>query len=181
VLADGKGIEPYIPKLADRAYTETDTLGLLDDPGWSAFNLVQNGSVIEQNAARCPQTIAALKDVPLCRGDGRAPSVLFSLLRPGVRIPPHHGFTNARLICHLPLSVPPDCGALRVGNESRPWREGELMLFDDSMEHEAWNNSGELRAVLLFDVWRPELSQMERGLVSTMLASLRQVGGVASA
>jgi Aspartyl/Asparaginyl beta-hydroxylase len=68
-----------------------------------------------------------------------------------------------------------------VGNESRPWREGELMLFDDSMEHEAWNNSGELRAVLLFDVWRPELSQMERGLVSTMLASIRQAGGVAPA
>jgi aspartate beta-hydroxylase len=106
---------------------------------------------------------------------------LFSLLRPGVRIPPHHGFTNARLICHLPLIVPSDCGALRVGNESRPWREGELMLFDDSMEHEAWNNSGELRAVLLFDVWRPELSQMERGLVSTMLASIRQAGGVAPA
>ena len=104
--------------------------------------------------------MSALQQVPLCTIAGRTPSVLFSLLRPGTRIRPHHGFTNARLICHLPLIVPSD-RALRVGNETRAWREGELFIFDDSIEHAAWNLSKELRVVLLFDVWRPELSDKE--------------------
>jgi aspartyl/asparaginyl beta-hydroxylase (cupin superfamily) len=102
--------------------------------------------------------------------------VLFSLLRPGARIPPHHGFMNARLICHLPLIVPPNCG-LRVGNETREWREGEVVVFDDSIEHEAWNSSNEPRAVLIFDVWRPELSDKERHLVTTMLAAIDRFDG----
>jgi aspartate beta-hydroxylase len=101
--------------------------------------------------------------------------VLFSLLRPGAHIPPHNGYTNARLICHLPLIVPGNC-ALRVGNETRSWREGELMVFDDSIEHEAWNNSGELRAILLFDIWRPELTADERTLVGALLKSVDDYG-----
>jgi aspartyl/asparaginyl beta-hydroxylase (cupin superfamily) len=83
---------------------------------------------------------------------------------------------NARLICHLPLIVPPG-GALRVGNETRAWREGEILLFDDSIEHEAWNSSGELRAVLIFDVWRPELSEKERALVAAMLSAINDFDG----
>jgi aspartate beta-hydroxylase len=102
--------------------------------------------------------------------------VLFSLLRPGARIPPHHGFTNARLICHLPLIVPPQC-ALRVGNETRSWTEGEVVLFDDSIEHEAWNSSNEPRIVMIFDVWRPELSAEERDLVAAVLAAVDSFGG----
>jgi hypothetical protein len=99
-----------------------------------------------------------------------------SLLQPGARIVPHHGLTNVRLICHLPLIVPRNCGALRVGNETRPWREGRLTIFDDTIEHDAWNSSNALRAVLLFDVWRPELSKQERALVSTMLTAVSRFG-----
>jgi hypothetical protein len=51
--------------------------------------------------------------------------------------------------------------ATMSGFESRPWREVRLMMFDDSMEHEACNSSSKLRVVLLFDVWRPELSDKE--------------------
>lgn len=60
------------------------------------------------------------------------------------------------LRCHLPLVVPAggSC-AIRVGNETRQWKEGELMIFDDSFEHEAWNNSGEDRIVLMFDIPNP--------------------------
>jgi aspartate beta-hydroxylase len=138
--------------------------------------LIQDGSVVEKNAAQCPRTLAALSAIPLCRIENRTPSALFSLLRPGARIPPHHGFMNTRVIGHLPLIVPPNC-ALRVGNETRVWREGEVVLFDDSIEHEAWNASSEPRLVLIFDVWRPELSIEERKLVSAMLTAIDTFGG----
>ena len=79
---------------------------------------------------------------------------LFSVLEPGTHIPPHNGMLNTRLICHLPLIVPPGC-RLRVGSETRTVEAGKTMIFDDSMEHEAWNDSGETRVVLLFEIWRP--------------------------
>jgi aspartyl/asparaginyl beta-hydroxylase (cupin superfamily) len=176
VLADGAGIAPYILESPDRPSTQGNTLGLMNDPGWSAFHLMQNGREIPENASRCPRTMAAMRKVPLCQIKGESPSVLFSILRPGVQIPPHHGFTNARLFCHLPLIVPADCGRLRVGNESRPWVEGKLMVFDDTIEHEAFNSSGRLRVVLLFDIWRPELTVKERELVDRLLASLVNFG-----
>ena len=86
---------------------------------------------------------------------------LFSRLKPGTHIKPHNGLLNTRLICHLPIIVPPDC-ALRVGSETRAWREGEMLIFDDSIEHEAWNRSQDDRIVLLFEIWRPEISAAER-------------------
>ena len=61
---------------------------------------------------------------------------------------------NTRLTCHLPLIVPPGCG-FRVGNEVREWVEGKLLVFDDTIEHEAWNDSGEDRVVLIFDIGGP--------------------------
>ena len=78
---------------------------------------------------------------------------------------------NMRLICHLPLIVPQGCW-LRVGNETRELREGELLIFDDSIEHEARNPTGELRIVLIFDIWRPELSQAERNGVSAIFDAI---------
>ena len=104
VLEGGTGIAPYIQSSADRA--DFNNLGLLDNPDWSAFYLIKNGSEVPQNASRCPRTMAALGDVPLCQIDGRSPSVLFSLLRPGTRIPPHHGFMNARLYLSLTARHP---------------------------------------------------------------------------
>ena len=88
-------------------------------------------------------------------------------LRPGARIPPHAGVMNARLICHLPLIVPQPSG-FRVGNETRAWEEGKLLVFDDSIEHEAWNDSAEDRVVLIFDIWRPELSEADRRAVTAI-------------
>ena len=81
---------------------------------------------------------------------------------------------NTRLICHLPIIVPENCGALRVGSEQRAWVEGETLIFDDSIEHEAWNTSNKERVVLLFEIWRPELSEGERELVSAVLAAVRR-------
>ena len=73
----------------------------------------------------------------------------------------------------MPLIVPENCGAIRVGSEARPWVEGELLIFDDSMLHEAWNDSDSERVVLLFDIWRPELTPEERALVTTVLEAAR--------
>jgi aspartyl/asparaginyl beta-hydroxylase (cupin superfamily) len=173
ILASGSGFVPYLQPEGNRP-TFNDR-GLLNNPDWGACYLIQSGLEVTENAARCPNTLAALRELPLCRIPHRLPSVLFSLLRPGARIRPHHGFMNTRLICHLPLIVPGSCG-LRVGNETREWREGELLVFDDTIEHEAWNSSNELRVVLLFDIWRPELSDEERVLVSTLLQAVDSFG-----
>ena len=101
--------------------------------------------------------------LPLVFSGQRCPNILFSRLRPGAKIPPHNGMINTRLIGHLPLIIPEDCG-FRVGNSTRTWNVGEAFLFDDTIEHEAWNNSSEDRFVLIFEVWRPELTEAEQRL-----------------
>ena len=158
VLAQDSNFPPYVEGAEGRPRPNNALFG---DPSWGAFHLIRNGVVIEGNATRCPATLAALETVPAPVIARRSPMALFSLLRPGTHIQPHHGLLNTRLICHLPLIVPPDC-ALRVGSETRSWRTGELTIFDDSFEHEAWNRSSETRILLLFEIWRPELTQQER-------------------
>lgn len=174
ILQAADRFSPYMQ--ADPHRPAFNTNGLLNDPSWSACHLIKGGEEVAANAALCPVTMNALRRLPLCRISGRTPTALFSLLRPGTHIPAHHGFLNTRLICHLPLIVPPGC-ALRVGNETRPWREGEVVIFDDTIEHEAWNHSQEERVVLLFDIWRPELTDKERTLVAAMLESIDRYGG----
>ena len=131
---------------------------------WSAWFLWQDGSRNDANCARCPATAAAVEKLPLLDTPGKGPSVMFSILRPRSRIPPHTGTTNARVTVHLPLIVPPGCG-FRVGADTREWREGQAWAFDDTIEHEAWNDSDDLRALLIFDVWNPFLTEAERAAV----------------
>jgi Tfp pilus assembly protein PilF len=164
---------PYLVGSAERP--RTDFHGLLDNPEWSSLYLWENGRPVEDNVRRCPRTFAALQKVPLAHIGVRAPVVMFSWLKPGARIPPHTGAMNARLICHLPLLVPGN-GALRVGNEVREWEPGRLLIFDDTIEHEAWNDSAEDRVVLIFDIWRPELSEEEREAVAAMFAAVDSYG-----
>jgi len=173
LLAAGASFVPYVEAEADRP--APDFHGMLDDPSWGAFYLWKDGRLVEENAARCPRTMAALARVPMSRIGTRTPSVLFSLLRPGAHIPPHNGMLNSRLICHLPLVVPPG-GWLRVGSETREWEGGKLLVFDDSIEHEAMNPSSEVRVILLFDIWRPELSEAERRAVSTVFEAIDGYG-----
>lgn len=137
---------------------------------WSAFYLWEYGIRFDEACARCPETAAAVEAVPQADIPNRAPTAFFSLLRPGARIPPHTGVTNVRTTVHLPLIVPPGCG-FRVGGETREWKVGEAFAFDDTIEHEAWNNSAELRAVLIIDVWNPHLTEAERQLLRTYFAS----------
>jgi len=173
VLKEDSSFRPYVERHARLPHL--DALGLLDNPAWSAFYLWKNGELVPENAARCPKTVAALASVPLAFVKGRSPSVIFSLLRPGAHIPAHTGEVNTRLICHLPLIVPPNC-ALRVGNDTRAPKEGTAWVFDDTIEHEAWNRSNETRVILLFEVWRPELTNEERALVSSMFEAIEAYG-----
>lgn len=174
VLRDGNAFSPYVKSDPGRPRPKGDVM--LDNPDWSAFYLWKDGAVVPGNAARCPRTLAALAGAPLCRMPQRSPSILFSLLKPHTRIPPHNGLVNTRLIVHLPLIVPPGCG-FRVGNETREWVEGKAWVFDDSIDHEAWNDSDHTRVILLFEIWRPELSERERALVQAMFAAIDEHSG----
>lgn len=169
VMRRDGAFQPYIENDPTRPPGEFGTLKNSLD--WSAFYFIASGVENAEAATRCPRTMAAIRRLPLTYAPGRTPSVLFSLLRPGARIHPHTGQINARLICHLPLIVPPGCG-FRVGNETRAWVEGETLIFDDTIEHEAWNDSAKTRVVLLFDIWRPELTAAERVSVAALLAAV---------
>jgi aspartyl/asparaginyl beta-hydroxylase (cupin superfamily) len=174
VLEGESAFRPYIQSDPRRPRKEQD--GMTDNPDWGAFYFWKDGEIVPENAARCPRIMKVMEEVPLARVKSRSPSVLFSLLRPGARIPPHSGLVNTRLICHLPLIVPPDCG-LRVGNDTRTPVEGKAWVFDDTMEHEAWNRSDRTRVILLFETWRPELTLEERGLVAAMFEAIDTYSG----
>lgn len=171
VLDDPSRFSPYIK--ADETHLGAENEGLADNERWSALFLWDYGRLVEENAPLFPATLEALEGAPLPFISGQAPMALFSRLSAATRIPPHNGLLNTRLICHLPLVVPENCGALRVGNEERAWQEGRMLLFDDSIEHEAWNDSDSTRVILLFEVWRPEIGDEERHLVATMLQAVR--------
>ena len=173
LLAEPDLFRPSVEPRADRP--NTDASGMLANADWSALFLWKDGEEQSDIARRCPRTMAALAEVPLCRVPGRTPSILFSKLKAGARIPPHHGLINARLICHLPLIAPPG-SRFRVGNDTREWREGQAWAFDDTIEHEAANDSGRDRTILIFDVWKPELSEEERALVSALFQAVDGYG-----
>jgi aspartyl/asparaginyl beta-hydroxylase (cupin superfamily) len=136
---------------------------------WTAIHLLQNGRRVERNARHCPKTLELLAEAPQPDVPGRCPNAMFSLLAPRTRIPPHTGVANTRLVCHLPLVVPEGCG-FRVGAETRAWVPSEAFVFDDTIEHEAWNESDELRVVLIFDLWAWALSAAERTAVAAVMA-----------
>lgn len=175
VMKQANAFVPYVQGEENRPQKAQQ--GMLNNADWSAFYLWKNGEVVAENAARCPRTMAALANVPISRISNRSPSILFSLLRPGAHIPAHNGFINTRLICHLPLIVPGQC-RFRVGNETREWVEGRAWCFDDTIEHEAWNDSDKTRVILLFEIWRPELTMRERELVNAMFEAIDARTGV---
>jgi aspartate beta-hydroxylase len=159
---DGAGFRPYVamePGTPANKWTPLD--GKMD---WGALHLWKDGRRNDAACARAPVTAAAVEALPLSDLPGRTPTVFFSLLKPGAHLPAHTGVSNVRTIIHLPLIVPPDCG-FRVGGETRAWVEGEAWAFDDTIEHEAWNQSDRLRAILIFDVWNPYITESERALL----------------
>lgn len=173
LLTADKGFAPYIqmpPGLPVNLWSELDR-----SPRWSAFHLWSFGEPQPNALARCPATRATLEAIPRAELPGRCPNAFFSILKPRTRIPPHGGVSNTRLTVHLPLIVPGGCG-FRVGGETREWRVGEAFVFDDTIEHEAWNDSDHPRAVLIFDVWNPYLTALERQLLQTLYVATDAAG-----
>jgi aspartate beta-hydroxylase len=145
--------------------------GLNHSADWSSLFLKTQGRVAEENAKRFPRTLEALSHLPQPTVSNRSPVAMFSALQPRTRIPPHHGVSNTRLVLHLPLIVPDNCG-FRVGSETRQWTPGKAWVFDDTIEHEAWNDSDELRVILIADIWSPYLSEHEREMYDVLMRTV---------
>ena len=166
---DAEDLEPYI------AYPDGVPLDqwaeLNRSRRWSAFYLWREGQANERHLARCPKTAALLARAPQADVPEHGPNAFFSILDARTRIPPHTGVTNTRLVVHVPLVIPPGCG-FRVGSETREWQLGKAWVFDDTIEHEAWNNSDVPRAILIFDIWNPYLTAAERDLLRAAIAGV---------
>ena len=158
---------PYIQYSDDQPLRQWKSLNW--NKAWTAIHLLQNGARLEANARHCPETMRLLDALELPKIPQRSPNAMFSLLAPQTRIPPHHGVANIRLVCHLPLIVPDNCW-FRVGAETRAWHPGKAFVFDDTIEHEAANESDQLRVVFIFDVWHPGLGAAERDAVAALMA-----------
>ena len=135
----------------------------LNEGEWIWYNFIEKGLVMDNFKKFCPKTTDTLMQIDSLMTGTPFSYTFFSTMKPGTIINSHYGPWNIRLRWHLPIAVPDDSSAfIRVGGETRLWKEGEPILFDDSYEHEAWNISKDQeRAILLIDVWHPELTHQE--------------------
>ncbi len=119
---------------------------------WSVFGFLFQGEWIDESRLVCPKTYDALKGIENITTAG------FSVLRPGTEILPHVGYTDEVLRCHMGIEVPTGDCFLEVNGEKRNWVEGECFIFDDTVEHSAWNRTDSDRVVFLVDILRPEMA-----------------------
>jgi aspartate beta-hydroxylase len=171
-------LEKLLPSASgrERVFTtdELERLNLRGEdvaPSWNGYYFYRHGIRREDNCAQCPVTADALGKLPLTFIRAHGPEVLYSVFTPGTHLLPHRGVTNTRLVGHLPLIVPEHC-ALNVGGEIHEWQEGRVVVFDDTYEHEAWNRSGSTRVILIFDIWNPHLTDIERAAVTDLVIEI---------
>jgi hypothetical protein len=134
--------------------------------GWRAWLFASGGEWDEETRRLAPRTTALLESTPLTRGE-----FLFSELSPGGVIVPHSGGCNAVLSVHLALIVP-SSAQIKVGSEIRGWTRGKVLAFDDSFMHGCWNPSSQRRVCLVWEVWHPELSELEREAMAMVYQQL---------
>lgn len=157
--------EEAVPALRN---VSPDHARIAEDDKWRSFFLIGYGARIEENIARCPRTAAVLAQIPGLN------SGFFSILRPGAHIPAHRGVSKGLMTCHLGLQVPAN-GSVRmnVGSETVGWTEGETLVFDDTYEHEVWNETDGTRIVLLVQFERP-LRQPGKLAANLFLGGIRR-------
>lgn len=171
ILASKNDLSAYEPYMKHNPRAPSLSLPhLQDNLDWAAMHILKDGAQ-QPVSQKFPETLQTLSLAPQPKLPGLSPTAVFSRLSPGTHITPHTGLTNVRLLVHLPLIIPQGCW-LRVGNDVREWKLGEALVFDDSVEHEAKNGSTQERIVLIFDIWRPELSSLERDFVVAMFGAL---------
>lgn len=173
VLTSGTGVEPFLG--VGRSRTTDEYVSGPAGASWDALFFFRHGRRFEENHRRFPRTAALLDALDLCRIDGQAPEVCFSILRPHTRIEPHHGVTNARVVIHIPFLVPAGCFLELTGVGRHAWREGEPFVFDDTFEHAAENPSGTPRGILLMDAWHPELTPPERDAFRAIIEAITRM------
>lgn len=161
---------------SDYEVDQSDHAGALHsgDTEWHWASLIDRGLRRPQMMERCPTTTTVLESIPgLCVGDMPFAFAFFSTLAPQCRIAPHTAPANLRLRVHLPLLVPePQSCGIRVAGETRHWEVGKALIFDDSFEHETWNEGERERVVLLFDLWHPDLSREEVDAIQSMFVEV---------
>ena len=146
---------------------------LLYEKDWKVFGLYAFGKKLKDNCRLCPETTRLVEMIPGMTTAG------FSSLAPGTHILPHVGYYNAVLRCHLGLIVPDEC-ALRVGNQTRNWQEGKCLIFDDTVEHEAWNYDDTARIVLLTDFKNPQVTLNGKSKVTCSFEVAQVLGKITS-
>jgi aspartate beta-hydroxylase len=171
VFAEDGGFDPFV-ELSGAAKMKDFVDGTGPSPAWEALFFWRHGQRYDSTHQRCPTTSAVLESIELCRVADEAPEICFSVLKPGTTILPHHGVTNTRSVMHLPLLVPTDCALNVFGAGEHHWREGELMLFDDTYRHEAWNRSAGTRIILLMDCWNPHLTDVEKLAIQQLIETI---------
>lgn len=171
LLAEETGFAPFL-EFQPGARMDDYIGGDGAHPAWDAFFFYRHGQRFDANHSRCPVTSSVLDGIELCRIRDQAPEICFSLLRAGSHIKAHHGVTNTRLVMHLPLLVPAECALNLLDVGAHAWREGELMMFDDTFEHEAWNRSDSPRLILLMDCWNPDLSDVEKRALKQLVETI---------
>jgi beta-hydroxylase len=140
----------YVDDIPNFQDISEENRAITDDERWKTFFFRAWGIRIASNCARCPRTDALLDRIP------GVTSAFFSILMPRKHLPAHRGPYAGVLRYHLGLMVPdPDGCRIRVGSEIGHWREGESLIFDDTYEHEVWNDTDRVRVVLFVDVVRP--------------------------
>ena len=125
--------------------------GIQKDDDWKTFFLKGVGMNCSENARRCPETMQVLERIPGCT------TAFFSILSPGKHIPPHRGAWAGVLRLHLALMVPEPAEQcrIRIADEIHTWREGRCLVFDDTYNHQVWNDTHGYRVVLFVDFERP--------------------------
>ncbi|XP_074981284.1 aspartyl/asparaginyl beta-hydroxylase isoform X9 [Caretta caretta] len=128
---------------------------------WSQFTLWQQGRKNENACKGVPKTCAFLERFPEATGCRRG-QIKYSVMHPGTHVWPHTGPTNCRLRMHLGLVIPKEGCRIRCAKENRTWEEGKVLIFDDSFEHEVWQDADSYRLIFIVDVWHPELTPQQR-------------------
>ncbi|XP_053063987.1 aspartyl/asparaginyl beta-hydroxylase isoform X2 [Acinonyx jubatus] len=128
---------------------------------WSQFTLWQQGRKNENACKGAPKTCSLLDKFPETTGCRRG-QIKYSVMHPGTHVWPHTGPTNCRLRMHLGLVIPKEGCKIRCANESKTWEEGKVLIFDDSFEHEVWQDAASFRLIFIVDVWHPELTPQQR-------------------
>ena len=128
-----------------------DQVGITDDDRWKTFFLYGYGFKAKLTTEMCPGTAALMEQIPGMK------TAMFSILSPRKHILDHRGPYKGVLRYHLGLIVPREAEAcrIRVGDDVRHWEEGKSLIFDDTFNHEVWNDTDETRVVLFVDVLRP--------------------------